>query len=84
MKSFKNLSPVITISFAVFALENGYPDLNGVAPALESVGLKAPYSIVINMLTITMDGGKTNSNILAGFAYPDKNQKVIPYPQCEF
>jgi hypothetical protein len=65
------------VAFAVNAMENGFPDGTSVGPALESQGLKAPYSLVINTVTISLDGGRTPTKILAGFAYRDPEPKIV-------
>lgn len=65
------------VTFAVNAMEGGFPDVTSVGPALESVGLTSPYSIVINTMTISLDGGQTPTKILAGFAYRDREPKIV-------
>lgn len=58
------------VTFAVNAGPSGYPDATGVGSALESVGLKPPYSVVVNLMTISLDGGRTGTNILSGVCIP--------------
>jgi len=65
------------VTFAVNAMDSGLPDATSVGPALESVGLKPPYSIVINTMKMSLDGGRTYSKVLAGFAYRDNEPKII-------
>lgn len=57
--------------------DDGYPDPASVPSALERLGLKRPFSIVVNMPTISFDGGKTPMKILAGFAFLDQIQRMV-------
>lgn len=66
--------------FSIFcapAADGGYPDVRGVQPAVEGSGLKPPYSVVINLMTVSLDGGQTHTKILAGFAYRDHEPKIV-------
>ncbi len=66
--------------FAIFTAPedpSGYPDISSIPQALKKLGAKPSSSIVINMLTIAVDQGKTRLQILAGFAYSDTEPKII-------
>lgn len=63
--------------FAAAAMDSGFPDITSVGPALESVGLSPPYSLVINTMTISCDGGQTQTKVLAGFAFRDRDPKIV-------
>ena len=65
------------VTFAANEMEGGFPDITSVGSALESVGLTSPYSIVVNTMTISLDGGRTPTKILAGFAYRDRDPKIV-------
>ena len=65
------------VTFACNPIDNGFPDPEAVRIALESVGISSYYSVVINLLTISFDAGKTPTKILAGFAYTDHQPKTI-------
>ena len=65
------------VTFAVNAIDNGYPDPLAIGPVLESEGLKPPYSIVINLMEFSVDGGRTRSKVLVGFAFRDLEPKRI-------
>lgn len=64
------------VMFAAEALKNGFPDIASVEPTLEGVGLTPPYSIVVNTMTILVEG-RTPAKILVGFAYRDHEPKII-------
>lgn len=63
--------------FCAPAMENGYPDAKAVRSAAEGSGLKPPYSVVINLMTVSLDGGRTHKKLLVGFAYRDSEQKIV-------
>ncbi|HEX6813892.1 MAG TPA: hypothetical protein VF384_19880 [Planctomycetota bacterium] len=65
-------------SFAVDASDagNGFPDLRGVGPALERLGLRAPYTIVAHATTVAA-GGSSKTKILVGFAHQDPAPKMV-------
>jgi len=64
-------------AFACSAAEGGLPDVRGVAPALEKQGLILPFSLVVNTMTVSLDGGRTKAKILVGFAFRDKTPRVL-------
>ena len=57
--------------------DTGFPDPRSLPSALEKLGLKQPFSIVVNMPTISFDAGKTAVKILAGFAFRDQIQRMV-------
>lgn len=68
------------IIFTADKTDNGYPDVSSIPKALERIGLEISSSIVINNLTVSLDGKKSHSNIYCGFAYYDTDPKMIfPY-----
>lgn len=64
-------------AFAASADEGGLPDVRSVVPGLQKLGLKSPFSVVINTMVISFDGGVTKSKILAGFAFPDDPPRIL-------
>lgn len=64
-------------AFACSAADGGLPDVRGVAPALERQGLLPPFSLVVNTMTVSLDGGRTKSKILVGFAFRDGTPRVL-------
>jgi hypothetical protein len=74
-------STEIKAKCASFALDrgdtkNGYPDLRGVGPALERIGLRSPYTIVAHAITVPA-GGSSGTKVLVGFAHRDPAPKVV-------
>ena len=65
------------VTFAAPTFSNGFPDPRGTGAVLEKLELTPPYSIVVNLLTVSLDGGRTHTKILAGFAYKDTEPKLI-------
>ncbi len=64
-------------AFACSADERGLPDVRGIAPALVKLGITQPFSLVINTMEVSFDGGKTKSKILAGFAFREKSHRIL-------
>ncbi len=64
-------------AFACSASPDGLPNVNGIIPALEKQGIQPPFSIVVNTLTISFDGGRTPSKVLAGFAFQEKEPRIL-------
>ena len=74
-------STEIKVKCASFALDrgdarNGYPDLRGVGPALERLGLRSPYTIVAHAITVPV-GGSSGTKVLVGFAHQDPAAKLL-------
>lgn len=74
-------STEIKVKCASFALDrgaarNGFPDLRGVGPALEKLGLTAPYTIVAHAITVPA-GGSSGTKVLVGFAHRDPAHKLV-------
>ena len=74
-------STEIKVKCASFALDrgdgrNGFPDLRGVGPALERIGLEAPYTIVAHAITVPV-GGSSGAKVLVGFAHRDPAPKIV-------
>src|SRR5262245_1676163 len=74
-------STEIKVKCASFALDrgdarNGYPDLRGVGPALERIGLRSPYTIVAHAITVPQSGSP-GTKVLVGFAHQDPAPKVV-------
>lgn len=74
-------STEIKAKCASFALDrgaarNGFPDLRGVGPALERLGLTSPYTIVAHAITVPI-GGSTATKVLVGFAHRDAAPKIV-------
>lgn len=72
------------VRFAIFASgpgAPGFPDASGIGQVLETLGLRSPYSLVINTATILV-GGTARTNLLVGFAYRDQEPKVI-FPRSD-
>jgi len=74
-------STEIKVKCASFALdrsntENGYPDLRGVGPTLEKIGLRAPYTIVAHAVTVPVSGSSA-TKVLVGFAHRDPAPKLV-------
>jgi hypothetical protein len=69
----------VNAKFMVFTVNsvNDFPDPDSIKPALESAGIESPYTVVINYMSVSFDGGRTPSNIFTGFAYSDKKPKFI-------
>jgi hypothetical protein len=65
-------------SFALDASDagNGFPDLRGVGPALEKLGLRSPYTIVAHATTVAV-GASSGTKILVGFAHQDPAPKMV-------
>lgn len=64
-------------AFACSADESRLPDVRGIAPALVKLGITQPFSIVINTMEVSFDGGKTKTKILAGFAFREKAHRIL-------
>ncbi|HEU4420674.1 MAG TPA: hypothetical protein VFT55_17175 [Planctomycetota bacterium] len=74
-------STEIKVKCASFALDrgaarNGFPDLRGVGPALEKLGLTAPYTIVAHAITVPA-GGSSGTKVLVGFAHRDPAHQLV-------
>ena len=74
-------STEIKVKCASFALDrgdarNGFPDLRGVGPALERIGLRAPYTIVAHAITVPA-GSSSGTKVLVGFAHRDPAPKIV-------
>ena len=74
-------STEIKVKCASFALDrgaarNGFPDLRGVGPALERLGLTAPYTIVAHAITVPV-GGSSGTKVLVGFAHRDPANQLV-------
>jgi hypothetical protein len=74
-------STEIKVKCASFGLDrgnagNGFPDLRGVGPALERLGLVAPYTIVAHVITVPA-GGSSRTKVLVGFAHRDPAPKLV-------
>jgi hypothetical protein len=66
--------------FVVFTADEGadsYPNAQGVPIALETMGMAADASIVINMATVSFDRGRTQSNILLGFCFREATPRIV-------
>jgi hypothetical protein len=73
-------SPLFKAKFVAVtgsAQSNGYPGIDDILITLEATGLKYPYSLVINDMLITLDGGKTQSKVLFGVAFRDDPTRLI-------
>lgn len=71
----------IKVKCASFALDrgdarNGFPDLRAVGPALERLGLEAPYTIVAHAIAVPA-GGSSATKVLVGFAHRDPAHKLV-------
>jgi len=64
-------------AFACGADASGLPDVSAIIPALEKLGIQPPFSIVVNTLTISFTGGRTQSKILAGFAFREAQPRIL-------
>jgi hypothetical protein len=64
-------------AFACSAAPDGQPNVNGIIPALEKMGILPPFSIVVNTLVISFNNGHTKSKILAGFAFKEEKPRIL-------
>ena len=71
------------VTFSTDPVE-GYPDTHAIGPTLERQGLADPYSIAINTVVVTLDGGRTETRILVGFAWKDRAQRIVVAPNGGF
>lgn len=64
-------------AFACSAAPDGQPNVNGIIPTLEKMGILPPFSIVVNTLVISFNNGQTKSKILAGFAFKEEKPRIL-------
>lgn len=64
-------------AFACSAAPDGQPNVNGIIPALEKMDILPPFSIVVNTLVVSFNNGQTKSKILAGFAFSEKQTRIL-------
>jgi hypothetical protein len=64
-------------AFACSAAPGGFPDVRAVAPALERMGIQHPFSLVINTMTVSLDGGASQVKVLAGFAFREHKVRIL-------
>jgi hypothetical protein len=83
-KLWKNKIDAKFFTFSADFDENGCPEFEIIILALEKVGLKSKSSIVIYGMDISLDGGKTVTKIVNGFAFYDENPRIIADPRKNF
>ncbi|MEI7676963.1 MAG: hypothetical protein WCJ03_09300 [Bacteroidales bacterium] len=64
--------------------DSGYPSADSTIIALEHLGMEPHSSIVINIMLISLDGGKTETKIQNGFVFRDDNPRVFIVPRKDF
>jgi len=66
---------LVTLSADVSA--NGFPGVELIGLGLENAGLKRPYSLIVNTMTVTFDGGVSQSKVLVGFSFRERQTRLI-------
>ncbi len=64
-------------AFACSASTDGLPDVKAIVPALERQGITQPFSLVVNTMDVSFDGGTTKSKVLAGFAFRESLHRFL-------
>jgi hypothetical protein len=71
-----------TLLCAMNTPKNDYPDPRLLLFKLKEQGMAASSSIVLNTADVSLDGGKTTSKVIIGFAFNESKPRII-FPKTD-